>query len=190
MSKDANTGLTIIEDRIFIIREQQVMIDRDLAELYAVETKVLNQAVKRNIDKFPEDFRFQLTGKEKNELVTNCDRFEKLKHSSVNPHAFTEHGVLMLANVLKSDIATQMSIRLVKAFVQLRKALSSNTQLQLEVEKIKNYISHQSKKQENQDKNIGLLFQYIDRLQEKLEPPIPNERKKIGYEVGKKHKTN
>lgn len=188
MSKQETTGLTIIEDRMFIIRDQQVMIDRDLAELYAVETKVLNQAVRRNIDKFPEDFRFQLTTEEKKELVTNCDRFESLKHSSVTPHAFTEHGVPMLANVLKSDIATQMSIRLVKAFVQLRKALSSNAQLQLEIEKIKNYISYQSKKQENQDKNIDLLFQYVDRLQEKLDAPNPQERKKIGYVVGGKGK--
>ncbi|HLT87667.1 MAG TPA: ORF6N domain-containing protein [Sphingobacterium sp.] len=187
MSKNETARLTIIEDRIFIIRNQQVMIDKDLADLYAVETKVLNQAVKRNIDKFPEDFRFQLTTEEKRELVTNCDRFESLKHSSVNPHAFTEHGVLMLANVLKSDIATKMSIRLVKAFVQLRKVLSSNAQLQLEIEKIKNYISYQSKKQETQDKNIDLLFQYIDRLQEKLDTPTPQERKKIGYELGKKN---
>ena len=90
----SNTSdITIIEDRIFIIRDQQVMIDRDLAELYHVETKVLNQAVKRNIDKFPEDFRFQLTSEEKNELVTNCDRFESLKHSSTTPQVFTEHGV-------------------------------------------------------------------------------------------------
>lgn len=139
MSKTSE--ITIIEDRIFIIRDQQVMIDRDLAELYGVETKVLNQAVKRNIDKFPEDFRFQLTNEEKKELVTNCDRFESLKHSNVNPHSFTEHGVLMLANVLKSEIATQMSIRLVKAFVQLRKTLSSNVQLNLEIEKIRNYIA-------------------------------------------------
>lgn len=137
---------TIIEDRIFTIRDQQVMIDRDLAELYGVETKVLNQAVRRNIDKFPKDFRFQLTKAEKNELVTNCDRFEPLKYSSVNPHAFTEHGVLMLANVLKSDTATQMSIRLVKTFVKLRELMSTNTHLQLEIEQIKNYIQHQSKK--------------------------------------------
>src|SRR5690606_10144097 len=112
--------------------------------------------------------------------------FESLKHSSTNPYAFTEHGVLMLANVLKSNIDTQVSIRLVKAFVQLRKMLSSNARIQLEIEQIKNYISHQSKKQENQDKNIDLLFQYVDRLQEKLETPAPTERKRIGYEVGRK----
>ncbi len=82
-----------IEDRIFNIRGLQVMIDRDLAELYEVGTKVLNQAVKRNIERFPESFRFQLSDTEKKELVTNCDRFKKLKHSSVNPYAFTEQGV-------------------------------------------------------------------------------------------------
>lgn len=163
------------------------MIDRDLAELYGVETKVLNQSVRRNVNKFPEDFRFQLTKEEKHELVTNCDRFESLKHSSVNPHVFTEHGVLMLANVLKSDTATQMSIRLVKTFVKLRKLTSSNIHLQLEIEQIKNYIQHQSKKQESQDKSIELLFQYLDRLQEELIAPSPSERKRIGYEVGKKN---
>jgi phage regulator Rha-like protein len=156
------------------------MIDRDLAELYQVETKVLNQAVRRNIEKFPEDFRFQLVNEEKNELVTNCDRFDSLKHSSVNPHAFTEHGVLMLANVLKSDIATAMSIRLVKTFVQLRKALSTNVELKLEVAEIKHVINKIAKKQDGQDKNIDLLFEYIDRLQEKAQEP-KQERKRIGY---------
>lgn len=96
MSK-SNVDITIIEDRVFIVRDQQVMVDRDLAELYAVETKVLNQAVKRNIDKFPKEFRFQLTTEEKYELVTSCDRLTSLKHSSVNPHVYNEHGVLMLA---------------------------------------------------------------------------------------------
>lgn len=166
MSKQETAGLTIIEDSIFIIRDQQVMIDRDLAELYNVETKVLNQAVKRNIDKFPEDFRFQLSNEEKKELVTNCDRFESLKHSSTNPSAFTEHGVLMLANVLKSDIATQVSIRLVKAFVHLRKALSTNAEVKLEIANIKYTVEQIAKKQKGHDQNIELLFEYIDRLQE------------------------
>src|SRR5690606_33794196 len=90
-----------IENRIFTIRGLQVMLDRDLAEMYQVETKVLNQAVKRNIERFPQQFRFQLTDNEKIELVTNCDRFESLKHSSVNPYAFTEQGVAMLSAVLR-----------------------------------------------------------------------------------------
>lgn len=82
----------LIQNRIFTVRGIHVMLDRDLAELYGVETKVLNQAVKRNEDRFPKDFRFQLSHKEKNELVTICDRFENMKHSTVNPHAFSEHG--------------------------------------------------------------------------------------------------
>jgi len=184
----SNTSdITIIEDRIFIIRDQQVMIDRDLAELYNVETKVLNQAVKRNIDKFPEDFRFQLTTEEKNELVTNCDRFDVLKYSTTNPHAFNEHGVLMLANVLKSDIATQMSIRLVKAFVQLRKALSTNTQMQLEIAEIKYNVEQIVKKQKGHDQNIELLFEYIDRLQETTEKPDSRGVTVVkGFDVGNK----
>jgi ORF6N domain len=80
----------LIENRIFTFRDEQVMIDRDLAEMYQVETKVLNQAVKRNGERFPKAFRFQLSATEKNELVTNCDRFQTLKHSSVNPYAFSK----------------------------------------------------------------------------------------------------
>jgi len=83
----------IIKDRIFTIRNIQVMIDRDLAEFYGIETKVFNQAVKRNIARFPEDFRFQLNDIEKNELVTNCDRFKMLKHSTTNPYVFTEYSL-------------------------------------------------------------------------------------------------
>jgi len=95
-----------ISSRIVTLRGKQVMLDRDLAELYQVETKVLNQAVKRNLKRFPSDFMFQINEKEKNELVTNCDRFKKLKYSSVNPYAFTEQGVYMLATVLPSTTST------------------------------------------------------------------------------------
>lgn len=94
----------IIENRIFSIRGFQVMIDRDLAELYKVEVKRLNEQVKRNIGRFPETFRFQLSDAEKKELVANCDRFNSLKHSSLNPYAFSEQGVAMLSAVLKSNI--------------------------------------------------------------------------------------
>ena len=88
--------IAIIQNKILVIRNQQVMIDRDIAELYGVETRVLNQAVKRNIKRFPDDFMFVLNKDEKNELVTNCDRFKTLKHSTVMPFAFTEQGVAML----------------------------------------------------------------------------------------------
>ena len=94
-----------IESRIFTVRGQKVMIDRDLAELYEVETKKLNQAVKRNIDRFPVEFMFKLTKDELSQLVTNCDRFNILKHSSSIPSAFTEHGIAMLSSVLKSKRA-------------------------------------------------------------------------------------
>jgi len=115
-----------IQNRIFTIRGLQVMIDSDLAQIYGVATKVLNQAVKRNIDRFPESFRFQLIEAEKLELVTNCDRFKKLKHSSVNPYAFTEQGVAMLSAVLHSDTAVKVSIQIIQAFVEMKKFLLTN----------------------------------------------------------------
>lgn len=93
-----------IESKILSLHGKQVMIDRDLAELYGVETKRLNEQVKRNIERFPAEFCFQLTATEKAELVANCDRFNPLKHSTTEPYAFTEHGVTMLAAVLKSEI--------------------------------------------------------------------------------------
>ncbi|MFH1772412.1 MAG: ORF6N domain-containing protein [Candidatus Omnitrophota bacterium] len=90
----------VIETRIFTVRGHNVMLDRDLAELYGVSTKVLNQTVRRNIKRFPEDFMLRLFKSEKEELVTICDRFKTLKHSSVAPHAFTEQGVAMLSSIL------------------------------------------------------------------------------------------
>ena len=102
------------------------MIDRDLAELYGVETRVLNQAVKRNMERFPERFRFQLTKEDMNELVTNCDRFNSLKHSTVRSYAFTEQGVAMLSTVLRSETAIRVSIRIMDAFVAMRRFLETN----------------------------------------------------------------
>ena len=121
--------LETIENRIFTIRGVQVMIDRDLAEMYQVGTKVLNQSVKRNRERFPAMFHFQLSEKEKLELVTNCDRFESLKHSSVNPYAFTEQGVAMLSAVLRSETAIKVSIWIIEAFVEMRKMVLGNAAL-------------------------------------------------------------
>ena len=109
-----------IRSRIFTLRGKEVMLDRDLAVLYKVETKVLNQAVKRNLKRFPSDFMFQLNEDEKNELVTKCDRFNRLKHSTANPYAFTEQGVYMLATVLKSDVAIDVNIAIMRTFAKLR----------------------------------------------------------------------
>lgn len=120
---------SLIENRIFTFRDEQVMIDRDLAEMYGVEVKRLNEQVKRNTERFPELFKFQLTLSEKNELVANCDRFESLKHSSVGPFAFTEQGVAMISAVLRSPTAVQVSIQIINAFVQMRKIIGNNQQL-------------------------------------------------------------
>ena len=114
-----------IQSRIFTIRSVQVVIDRYLAALYGVQTKVLNQAVKRNANRFPSEFMFILTEDETAELVTNCDRLRSARHSSVPMRAFSEHGVIMVASVLKSDIAAQVSVRIARAFVAMRKALAS-----------------------------------------------------------------
>lgn len=126
-----------IESRIFEINNQQVMIDRDLAELYGVETKVLNQAVKRNIDRFPERFRFQLSSTEKERVVTNCDHLQELRFSNVNPYVFTEQGVAMLSSVLKSKVAVNISIKIIDAFVDMRKFLLNNAQIFQRLERLR-----------------------------------------------------
>jgi len=126
-SKENNImPISNMQNLIFTIRGVQVMIDRDLADIYGVEVKRLNEQVKRNIERFPALFRFQLNNIEKKELVANCDRFEKLKHSSVNPYAFTEQGVAMLSSVLHSDTAVKVSIQIIQAFVEMKKFISVN----------------------------------------------------------------
>jgi len=123
LSTSLELTITHIENRIFTLRGVQVMLDKDLGEMYGVATKVLNQAVKRNQGRFPETFRFQLTKDELNELVTNCDRLASLKHSNSMPYVFTEQGVAMLSAVLRSPIAIDVSIQIMQAFVSMRKAL-------------------------------------------------------------------
>ena len=109
-----------VEKLILEIRAEKVIIDRDVADIYGVTTKEINQAVLRNPDKFPNGYIFSLNNEEKSELVTNCDRFEKLKHSTVSPTAFTEKGLYMLATILKSQIATLTTIAIIEAFANLR----------------------------------------------------------------------
>lgn len=118
-----------ITQAIFLIRGGKVILDSDLANLYGVQTKVLNQAIKRNQDRFPSDFAFRLSMEETSELVTNCDRFAKLKHSSVQPLALTEHGVIAAAFVLNSPMAVQVSLQVVRAFVQLRQMVEGHQEL-------------------------------------------------------------
>ena len=114
-----------LDNMIFMIRGQRVMLDRDLATLYEVPTYRLNEAVKRHINRFPDDFMFQLTREELMEVIANCDILKNLKFSRTNPYAFTEHGVAMLASVLNSEKAVEINIEIIRAFVRLRKYVDS-----------------------------------------------------------------
>lgn len=118
-----------IRDKIYTIRGIQVMLDSDLAPLYGVSTGALNQAVKRNIKRFPEDFMFQITEIEKVELITKCDNLQRLKYSPAMPYVFTEHGIITLSGVLKSDIAVDVNIQIMRAFVAMRKFIQSNARI-------------------------------------------------------------
>ena len=151
-----------VESLILNIRGQQVMLDRDLARLYGVETKSLNQAVKRNIERFPERYRFQLNKVETKELVTNCDRFNSLKHSSIAPNAFTEQGVAMLASVLKSDTAVRVSIRIIDAFVAMRRFLSTNAQLFSRIETLEHQQLSMLNRQDETERKIDRIFQELE----------------------------
>jgi len=158
--KDLDNKITILEtdkiqNLIFTFRGIQVMIDGDLAGLYNVSTKVMNQAVKRNQQRFPDVFRFQLTEIEKNELVTNCDRFKNLKHSSVNPYVFTEQGVAMLSSVLRSETAVKVSIQIMNAFVGMRKFISQNAAIFQRLDKVE-------QKQLDTDTKFEKIFKAIE----------------------------
>ncbi len=144
-----------IESKIFTFQGCQVMVDKDLAELYEVEVKRLNEQVKRNIDRFPAHFRFQLTDPEKNELVANCDRFALLKHSSSNPYVFTEQGVAMLSAVLRSEKAITVSIQIMNAFVEMRRLLVNNAGLIQQVESIQTKL-------QLHDKHFEKIFQTLE----------------------------
>ncbi|WP_339660289.1 ORF6N domain-containing protein [uncultured Polaribacter sp.] len=161
----------IITNKIYLIRNQKVMLDRDLAELYQVETKVLKQSVKRNLNRFPEDFMFELTKVEfenlRSQIVTSS-----WGGSRYLPLVFTEQGVAMLSSVLNSDRAIAVNIKIIRIFTKMRALLSDNLSLRLEIEEIK-------KKVTNQSKNIELVFSYLDELIEKKENKV--ERTKIGY---------
>lgn len=145
-----------IENKILVIRGQQVMLDRDLAELYGVETKRLNEAVKRNKERFPSYFCFNLDKNEFLELVANCDRFEKLKHSTSYPYAFTEQGVAMLSAVLRSETAIKVSIQIMNAFVAMRRYILTNSQVFQRLDRIET-------KQLESDQRIDALFSIMDK---------------------------
>ncbi len=177
MSKD-KVGIPeeIVLNKIYLIRDQKVMLDRDLAELYGVLTGNLNKSVKRNIKRFPNDFMFQLTKKEFENLIFQIGTSSWGGTRNL-PYAFTEQGVAMLSGILKSDRAIEVNVQIMRIFTKIHKILTDNLSVKLEIEEIK-------KKLINQDKNIELVFSYLDELMEKQENPPP--RKQIGYKLPNK----
>lgn len=163
-----------ISNKIYFIRGQKVMLDSDLALLYEVETKRLNEQVKRNLSRFPEDFMFQLTENEYNSSRSQIATLKNGRGSNLKylPYAFTEHGILMLSSVLKSDKAIQTNIQIMRIFTKVRQMLLDTTEIKVDILQIQ-------KKLENHDKNIELVFSYLDELTDKKQDE--SERVKIGY---------
>jgi phage regulator Rha-like protein len=167
--------IELIASKIYLIRNVKVMLDRDLAELYGVETKVLKQAVRRNIDRFPTDFMFELTKNEYQSLRSQIVTLKRGQHSKYAPFAFTEHGVLMLSSVLNSERAIQANIQIMRTFTKLREALLDNKDLRKELEELKQLT----------EDRFRIVFETLDQLLTIESKP----KKKIGYTVKEKQKT-
>lgn len=172
MNKESIISNEVITNKIYLIRGQKVMLDRDLAALYDVKNIRLREQVKRNTEKFPDHFMFRLTETETDFMVSQNAIPSKKHLGGALPYVFTEHGILQLANVLNGDRATQMSIRIIEVFVQMREAITDNLSLKLDIEEIKKKLSDHSK-------NIELVFNYLDELIEKKD--IVKPRKQVGY---------
>ncbi len=168
----------IVMNKIYVIRNQKVMLDSDLAELYTVETKRLKEAVKRNLGRFPDDFMFELTEIEFESLRSQIAT-SKIGRGGARytPMVFTEQGVAMLSSVLNSEKAIFVNIQIIRIFTKIRQMLSDNTELRLGIEELR-------KKTDNNTKNIEIVFQYLDELLDKKENEKP--RTQIGYKVSGK----
>ncbi|MFH1951489.1 MAG: ORF6N domain-containing protein [Pseudomonadota bacterium] len=168
--KAINISIELIEQAILLIRGQKVLLDADLAQLYGVETKILNKAVKRNLDRFPEDFMFQLTTEEAENLRFQTGTSKRQRGGRrYLPYAFTEQGVAMLSGVLNSPTAVRVNIEIMRAFVRLRRLLAAHTELAKKL----------SEMEKKYDKQFKVVFDAIRALMAPLEKP----RKKIGFEV-------
>jgi phage regulator Rha-like protein len=160
-----------ILNKIYYIREQKVMLDRDLAELYGVETKRLKEQVNRNRSRFPRHFMFELTQKEHDSLRSQFATLKQGVHSKYPPYAFTEHGILMLSNVLKSERAIKMSIKIIDVFVKLRELILSHKDILLQVERLEKQVSQNSE-------DIQMIFTALKKF---LIPPEQSNRRRIGF---------
>lgn len=162
-----------IESQIFLIRGQKVMLDSDLAKLYGVENRALNQAVKRNVERFPEDFMFQLTSEEYESLRS---QFVTLKagrgqHRKYLPYAFTEHGALMLGNVLKSERAIEVSLMVVRAFVRMRELVAGNKELAQKLNQLERKVGAHDK----------AIAEIINAIRQLMMPEEPKKKRSIGF---------
>jgi phage regulator Rha-like protein len=185
MAKSNQTVAMVIPDelimnKILFVRGLKVMIDSDLAELYGVTTKRLNEQVKRNIKRFPEDFMFQLTETEKQQVVANCDHLKNLKFSPYLPFVFTEHGAVMLASVLNSERAIQVNLQIVRVFIRMREMLATHKEILHKLEQIE-------KKDIEQDQKIMLIFEYLKQLEQAKQTELEQGPRKVikGYRKNK-----
>ena len=174
MRKPPQPPVAQIEQRIYVIRGQKVMIDSDLAGLYEVDTRTLVQAVKRNLDRFPEDFMFQLTKREHETLISQNVISKSRGGRRTAPYAFTEHGVAMLSSVLRSKRAAQVNIAIMRAFVRIRQVLDTNQALAQKIDELAARI-------DKHDEQLAVVFETLQRL---IQEPEPTTRK-IGFESRK-----
>jgi len=164
-----------IMNKIVKLRGVKVMIDSDLAELYGVSTKRLNEQVKRNLKRFPKDFMFQINEKEKFEVVAICDHLKRLKFSPTLPYAFTEYGAVMLASVLNSERAILVNIQIVRVFNRMRKLLETHSAILRKLETLE-------KKDLEQDQQLLLIFKYLKQLEQvRQKQDQIDKRKRIGF---------
>ena len=170
MPKSKRAIVPRLDSRIHVIRGERVMLDADLAAVYGVSTKALNQAVKRNTARFPDDFRVRLTAEERDEVVTDCDHLRALKFSPVLPWAYTEHGAIMAATVLNSARAAEMSVFVVRAFVRLREMAGNHAELSARLGALERKVA-------GHDQGIREMFKAIRTL---IQPPA-KPRRQIGF---------
>ena len=170
MATAKTLALVHVDPRILTIRSERVMLDRDLAEVYGVATKALNQAVKRNEERFPSDFRFQLTREERDEVVTNCDHLRNLKYAAALPWAFTEHGSIMVASVLNSPRAIEMSVFVVRAFVRLREYARGHAEIARRLDALERKVT-------GHDESLREMFIALRALL----TPSPRTSREIGF---------
>lgn len=170
MSKDITMPNEVIINKIYVIRGQKVMLDRDLAELYDVETKQLKRQVRRNIERFPQSFMFELTKEENQELRSQIGTLKQGAHFKYPPFVFTEHGILMLSSVLNSNTAVKMSVQIIETFVQLRKLANNYEEIMSKIQQMEAQYNNQ----------FSEIYEVLQRL---LSKPEENPRKEIGYKA-------